>query len=155
MFDPRLGAGTLFVADDHDGAAVQTRRSAQNGGIFAVKTVPAQRREIFEKYLGIIDEMRPRGMTGDLCFLPWCQLGVTVAQQLNGFFFQPRHFFFQKHRIFMVGKLAQLANATFNLGNRFLKIEITMHLQALCRCARCSRKFKLLNPYARGSFPSA
>src|SRR6478735_124523 len=72
----------LLMADQHDSAAVDARKSADDRRIVAERAVSGERHEIVGDPGDIILEMRPVGMPRDLRLLPGSELGISVAKQL-------------------------------------------------------------------------
>ena len=90
--------------------------------------VAGERREILDQELaGIVDEMRPVGMAGDLRLLPGRQLGVDVGERLAGARLQPGDLVIDGDRVALVAERAQLLDLALEIGDRLFEIEVAAH----------------------------
>ena len=126
VLEARRGVVALLMADQHDLAAVDRRKPAEDRGVVGEGAVAGQRKEILGKAGDIILEVRPLRMAGDLRLLPRRQLRIGVAQQLGGLGLEPADLGVEVE-LAGVGRFAQLGDARFKLGDRLFEIEVGLH----------------------------
>ena len=84
VFDAASGA--FFMADDHDGCAIQTRNAAHNGVVISKVPVASKGRIFGEQRVDVIFAMRAFGVPGHLAFAPRREVRIKRGQQVSSFF---------------------------------------------------------------------
>jgi hypothetical protein len=110
------------VADHHHRAAAKAREAALDGAIVAERPIASERRVVLEEALGVVREMRPLGVAGDLGLLPGVELGVGLAQQLLGACLEPRDLV-PKLEVATLGEMAELLDLALELADRLLEVQ--------------------------------
>jgi hypothetical protein len=126
VLEPRRGVVALLVADDHHPPTVDTPQPADDRRIVAECPVAGQFDEIVGDPGDIIVEMRPLRMPRDLGFLPRSQPRISVAQQLGRLRLEASDLGVDVDRARSRG-LAQLGDASLELGDRLLEIQEGQH----------------------------
>ena len=88
-----FGIAPFLMPDDHARLAIETRKTADNGLVICVSTVAMQLMKIGEDFIHIVHGVRTLRMTGNLRYLPGCQLGVEVFGELLAFLRKTVDFF--------------------------------------------------------------
>ena len=81
MLEPALRVGALFMAHDHDRAAMELAEPADDRKVLAEIAVAAERSEIHDQLADIVHRMRALGMSRDLGLLPGIEVGVGFFER--------------------------------------------------------------------------
>ena len=117
----------FLVADQADRPAAETPETADDRRVLGELAVAGERREIVEEALGIVDEMRPVGMAGDLRFLPGGQPLIDVGERLGGLRLELGDLLADRHRVALGAERAQLLDLALEVVDRLFEVEECKH----------------------------
>ena len=89
--------------------------------------VAGERGEILDQPLGVVDEMRPVRVAGDLRLLPGREPGVDVGKRLVGPRFQAVDLLVDGDGVTLVAERLELLDLALEVGNRLFEVEIGAH----------------------------
>ena len=124
MREPALGVVAFFLANDGDRPPAKARETGNECGILGKQPIAGERREFFEKRVGVVGEMRPRGMAGHERLLPGRELRVGFSDERLRLRLQPGYIVLDMHRGILRRELAQFLDLSFQFGDRLFEIQI-------------------------------
>jgi hypothetical protein len=95
--------------------------------VLSEQAVAGERRKVFDLRFDVIGEMGARRMSRHLRLLPGRQLCVAFAQKLIRAPLEPLYLVVDLHRRILRCRLTQFDDLAFEIGNRALEIQISVH----------------------------
>ena len=115
------------MADDRHGATVQAREPADDGGVVRERAVAVQLEEVVEDGRQVVEEVRPLGVPAELDLLPLAEPCVELPLESVGLRLERADLYV--HIVARARRRAQLVDATLQLHQRFLEVEVCHGLE--------------------------